>query len=118
MEVAERLKSIPPYVFAEIGKKAKVLADQGVDIINLGIGAPDQPTFRHIVDAMHEAIEKPINHRYPPFGGTPEFKEAAAKWCNERFKIDIDPNTEVTSLIGGKEGIHNLIMAYVDRYTG
>lgn len=115
MEVAERLKSIPPYVFAEIGKKAKVLADQGVDIINLGIGAPDQPTFRHIVDAMHEAIEKPINHRYPPFGGTPEFKEAAAKWCNERFKIDIDANTEVTSLIGGKEGIHNLIMAYVDR---
>ena len=115
MEVAQRLKSIPPYVFAEIGKKAKALADQGVDIINLGIGAPDQPTFRHIVDAMHEAIEKPINHRYPPFGGIPEFKAAAAKWCNKRFKIKIDPDKEITSLIGGKEGIHNLIMAYVDK---
>ncbi|HMO19703.1 MAG TPA: LL-diaminopimelate aminotransferase [Candidatus Melainabacteria bacterium] len=115
MEVAKRLKSIPPYVFAEIGKKAQALADTGVDIINLGIGAPDQPTFRHIVDAMHEAIEKPINHKYPPFGGTPEFKEAAAKWVNERFKINIDPKTEITSLIGGKEGIHHLIMAYVDQ---
>lgn len=115
MEVAQRLKSIPPYVFAEIGKKAKALADTGVDIINLGIGAPDKPTFRHIVDAMHEAIEKPINHRYPPFGGTPEFKKAAATWCNNRFKISIDPESEITSLIGGKEGIHNLIFAYVDQ---
>ncbi|MBK9143610.1 MAG: LL-diaminopimelate aminotransferase [Candidatus Melainabacteria bacterium] len=114
MEVARRLKSIPPYVFAEIGKKADELAKTGVDIINLGIGAPDQPTPRHIVDAMHEAIEKPINHKYPPFGGTPEYKQAAAKWCNERFKINIDPATEVTSLIGGKEGLHNLIFAYVD----
>lgn len=115
MEVAKRLKSIPPYVFAEIGKKAKVLADKGVDVINLGIGAPDKPTFRHIVDAMHEAIEKPINHRYPPFGGTPEFKEACATWVNKRFKIKIDAETEVTSLIGGKEGIHHLIFAYVDQ---
>lgn len=114
MEVAQRLKSIPPYVFAQIGKKAKALADQGVDVINLGIGAPDQPTFRHIVDAMHEAIEKPINHRYPPFGGTPEFKKAAADWCNKRFKIKIDPDSEVTSMIGAKEGLHNLIFAYVE----
>ena len=115
MEVAERLKSIPPYVFAEIGKKAAALAAQGVDVINLGIGAPDQPTPRHIVDAMHEAIEKPINHKYPPFGGAPEYKKAAADWCKKRFSIDIDPATELTSLIGGKEGLHHLILAYVDR---
>ncbi|MGD9684585.1 MAG: LL-diaminopimelate aminotransferase, partial [Candidatus Obscuribacterales bacterium] len=76
MEVARRLKSIPPYVFAEIGKKADELAKTGVDIINLGIGAPDQPTPRHIVDAMHEANEKPINHKYPHIGGPTEYKAA------------------------------------------
>lgn len=115
MEVAARMKSIPPYVFAEIGKKAKLLADQGVDIINLGIGAPDQPTPRHIVDAMHEAIEKPANHKYPPFGGLPEYKKAACEWVKKRFNVEIDPATECTSLIGGKEGLHHLIMAFIDK---
>lgn len=113
MEAADRLKSIPPYVFAEIGKKARAIAQTGVDVINLGIGAPDQPTPRHIVDAMHEAIEKPANHQYPPFGGTPAFKEACANWANKRFNIQIDPETEVTSLIGAKEGLHNLLFSYV-----
>lgn len=114
MEVADRLKSIPPYVFAEIGRKAKELADTGVDIINLGIGAPDQPAPRHVVDAMHEAIEVPANHRYAPFGGTPEFKKAVAEWCKKRFNVTLDPATEVTTLIGAKEGLHNLIFAYVN----
>ena len=70
MEVSHRLKSIPPYVFAEMDKKRLAAIASGVDVINLGIGDPDQPTPRHIVDAMHEALEKPINHHYPPFGGT------------------------------------------------
>lgn len=115
VEVADRLKSIPPYVFAEIAKKAKAIAATGVDVINLGIGAPDQPTPRHIVDAMHEAIEKPANHVYPPFGGTPDFKEAVAQWVQKRFNVTVDKDTEVTSLIGGKEGLHHLIMAYIDK---
>lgn len=113
MEVADRLKAIPPYVFAEIGKKARALAQTGVDVINLGIGAPDQPTPRHVVDAMHEAIEKPVNHQYPPFGGTPQFKEAAAQWSNKRFGINIEADTEVTTLIGCKEGLHHLLLAYI-----
>ncbi|MDZ4820474.1 MAG: LL-diaminopimelate aminotransferase [Planctomycetota bacterium] len=113
MEVADRLKAIPPYVFAEIGKKARALAQTGVDVINLGIGAPDQPTPRHVVDAMHEAIEKPANHQYPPFGGTPQFKEAAAQWANKRFGINIEAETEVTTLIGCKEGLHHLLLAYI-----
>jgi LL-diaminopimelate aminotransferase len=115
MEVSQRLKSIPPYVFAEIDKKRQAAVARGVDVINLGIGDPDQPTPRHIIDAMHEAIEKPINHHYPPFGGTKEYKHAVAKWCKGRFNIDIDPDHEVTTLIGSKEGLHNTIMAYIDR---
>ncbi len=113
MEVADRLKSIPPYVFAEIGKKAKALAQTGVDVIDLGIGAPDQPTPKHILEAMHAAIDNPVNHRYPPFGGTPAYKEAVGKWFNKRFGISLDPATEITSLIGGKEGLHHLILAYI-----
>lgn len=114
MEISNRLKSIPPYVFAEIGKKRQAAIARGVDVIDLGIGAPDQPTPKHIVDAMHEAINKPANHKYPPFGGTPEFKKAAADWCQSRFGFSLDPGSEVTSLIGSKEGIHHLIMAFVD----
>jgi LL-diaminopimelate aminotransferase len=115
MEVSHRLKAIPPYVFAEIDKKRQAAVARGVDVINLGIGDPDQPTPRHIVDAMHEALEKPINHHYPPFGGMKEYKEAAAEWCKKRFGITVDPATEVTSLIGSKEGLHNTIMAFIDQ---
>jgi LL-diaminopimelate aminotransferase len=115
MEVSHRLKAIPPYVFAEIDKKRQAAVARGVDVINLGIGDPDQPTPRHIVDAMHEALEKPINHHYPPFGGMKEYKEAAAEWCKKRFGITLDPATEVTSLIGSKEGLHNTIMAFIDQ---
>jgi LL-diaminopimelate aminotransferase len=114
MEISKRLKSIPPYVFAAIDKKRQAVAARGVDVINLGIGDPDQPTPKFIVEAMQKALDNPANHKYPPFGGSPEYKQAAAQWCNKRFNIEIDPATEITSLIGSKEGIHNIIMAYVD----
>lgn len=115
MEVSQRLKSIPPYVFAEIDKKRQAAIAAGVDVINLGIGDPDQPTPRHIVEAMHDALENPANHHYPPFGGTKEFKEAIATWCKKRFGFDLDPVNEITSLIGSKEGLHNTIMAFIDK---
>lgn len=115
MEVSHRLKSIPPYVFAEMDKKRQALIASGVDVINLGIGDPDQPTPRHIVDAAHEALEKPINHHYPPFGGTKEYKKAACTWLKKRFDIDIDPENEITSMIGTKEGLHHTIMSFVDK---
>lgn len=114
MEISTRLKSIPPYVFAEIDKKRQAAVARGVDVINLGIGDPDQPTPKHIVEAAQEALNNPLNHRYPPFGGTKEYKEAAIKWCANRFGITIDIESEITSLIGSKEGIHNIILAFVN----
>ncbi len=114
MEVSRRLKSIPPYVFAEIDKKKQAAIARGVDVINVGIGDPDQPTPSHIVAAMQQAVADPQNHHYPPFGGTKEYKEAAAAWCHKRFGITLDPATEITSLIGGKEGLHNTILAFID----
>jgi LL-diaminopimelate aminotransferase len=114
MEISNRLKNIPPYVFAEIAKKSQAVAARGVDVINLGIGDPDQPTPKFIVEAMQKALDNPANHKYPPFGGTPEYKQATAEWVKNRFGFTVDPVNEVTSLIGSKEGIHNIIMAYVD----
>lgn len=114
MEISNRLKTIPPYVFAELDKKRAIVAARGVDVINLGIGDPDQPTPKHIVDAMKAALDNPLNHRYPPFGGTKEYKEAAIAWCKRRFNIDLNIDGEITSLIGSKEGIHNIIAAFVD----
>lgn len=114
MEISNRLKAIPPYVFAELDKKRAAVAARGVDVINLGIGDPDQATPNHIVAAMQEALKNPLNHRYPPFGGMKEYREAAAAWCHKRFGIDINPDGETTSLIGSKEGIHNIIAAFVD----
>ncbi len=114
MEVSNRLKSIPPYVFAEIDKKRQAAVARGVDVINLGIGDPDQPTPPHVVEAMKKALDNPANHKYPPFGGMPEYKQAIAEWFEQRFGAKFDPTTEITSLIGSKEGIHNIIMSYVD----
>jgi LL-diaminopimelate aminotransferase len=114
MEISNRLKNIPPYVFAEIDKKRQAVAARGVDVINLGIGDPDQPTPRFVVEAMQKALDNPANHKYPPFGGLPEYKQTISEWVQTRFGVNIDPVNEVTSLIGSKEGIHNIIMAYVD----
>jgi len=114
MQIAQRLKSIPPYVFMELDKKVQAVSARGIDVINLGRGDPDQPTPPHIVEAMREAVLDPVNHHYPPSGGLKEFKEAAAQWCEKRYGVKLDPANEITSLIGGKEGLHHTIMAFVD----
>ncbi|MDD5455487.1 MAG: LL-diaminopimelate aminotransferase [Candidatus Margulisbacteria bacterium] len=111
---SKKFKHVPPYLFAEIDKKRAQAIAGGVDIINLGIGDPDQPTFPHIVAAMHNAIDNPANHNYPPYEGTKNFREAVASWYKKRFNIDLNPDTEVLSLIGSKEGIAHLLSAYID----
>ncbi|MDJ0625945.1 MAG: LL-diaminopimelate aminotransferase [Candidatus Caenarcaniphilales bacterium] len=112
---AKRLDNIPPYLFAEIDKKKQAAIERGVDIINLGIGDPDQPTPKHIVDAMHKAIDDPSTHNYPPYEGTKEFRKACVQWHSKRFGLpEFNPNTECVSSIGMKEAIHNMILATVD----
>lgn len=113
--VAKRLEQIPPYLFAEIDKKRLAAIEKGVDIINLGIGDPDQPTPKHIVEAMHKAIDDPSTHNYPPYAGTPEFRKAAVEWFSKRFNLPIfDANTECVGTIGMKEALHNMFLATVD----
>jgi LL-diaminopimelate aminotransferase len=111
---AERIRRLPPYLFAEIDRMKKEVAARGVDLISLGIGDPDTPTFPHIVQALKDAAERPANHRYPDYEGLPSFRAAAAGYVEHRFGVPLDPVTEVVSLIGSKEGIANLAVAFVD----
>ncbi len=113
-EKAERLKKLPPYLFKEIDRKKTEVRAQGVDIIDLGIGDPDLPTPPHIIEALKKAAEDPANHRYPSYSGMGDFKEAVAKWYQERFGVELDPDTEVVSLIGSKEGIAHFPLAFVN----
>jgi len=115
MQFADRLELIPPYLFAKINQRREELIAQGVDIINLGVGDPDQPTPAHILAAMQEAIADPRNHKYPPYLGMAEFRQAIANWMTRRFQItDLDPNQEILVSIGSKEAIHNTFLAFVN----
>lgn len=112
---AKRLKNLPPYLFAEIDRKKEALQAQGHDVISLGIGDPDYPTFPRIIETMHKAIDNPKNHQYPNYAGSQEYREACSTFMKNRFGVDADPNTEILALIGSKEGIANLFPAFVDK---
>lgn len=114
MKTAECLNHMAPYLFAQIDAKRDALKAQGIDVISLGIGDPDMPTPAHIVDAMAEAIRKPENHQYPDYAGSLAFREAAAQWMDTRFGVKVNPEREVLALIGSKEGIAHLHMAFVN----
>jgi len=113
-EKAERLKQLPPYLFKEIDRKKAEVKARGVDIIDLGVGDPDLPTPEHIIGEMKRAVDDPLNHQYPSYSGMNDFKEAVANWYGERFSVDLDPDSEVVSLIGSKEGIAHLPLAFIN----
>jgi LL-diaminopimelate aminotransferase len=111
---SQRLEAIPPYMFAELERRIEAKRDEGIDVISLGIGDPDTPTFRYIVEAMREAVGDPEAQRYPSNRGRREFREAFADFYLQRFGVEIDPVTEVIPAIGAKECIYNLCFAFLD----
>jgi len=113
---ADRIKSLPPYPFAEIDKAKSEAEKRGIDVIDLGIGDPDLPTPPHIVDALCEAVKPghPGNYQYPSYEGKIEFRTAAAKWYDEAFGVKLDPESEVLALIGSKEGIAHAPLAFLN----
>jgi len=113
-EKAERLKQLPPYLFKEIDRKKGEALARGVDIINLGIGDPDLPTPSHIIETLKRAAEDPATHRYPSYDGMKAFKEAVARWYEERFGVTLEPGNEVSALIGSKEGIAHFPLAFIN----
>ena len=114
MRAAQRVRSLPPYMFAELDRKIAERKAAGHDVISLGVGDPDVPTPRHVVEALQEAAEDPETHRYPSYVGLPAFRRAVADWYRERFAVELDPDAEVQALIGSKEGIAHASLALVD----
>ncbi len=113
-EKAERLRQLPPYLFKEIDRKKAEVKAKGVDIIDLGVGDPDLPTPEHIIAEMKRAADNPANHQYPSYSGMMDFKDTVAWWYQKRFGVELDPGTEVVSLIGSKEGIAHLPLAFIN----
>lgn len=114
VEMASRVKNLPPYLFASIDAMKRDALAKGVDLIDMSIGDPDTPTPAHIVEAMKKAVEKPEHHRYPSYEGMPSYREAVSEWYKRRFSVNLDPKGEVLSLIGSKEGIGHVPLAFVD----
>jgi len=111
---AERINSLPPYLFAEIDRKKREVENRGVDIIDMGVGDPDLPTPSHIVDALCKAAAEPENQRYPTYEGMFAFREAVAEWYRRRKHVSLDPDSEVLTLIGSKEGIAHSTFAFLN----
>ena len=114
MRSSRRLEQIPPYLFAELERKIAAKRAAGIDVISLGIGDPDMPTFEPIVAAAQRAVADPATHGYPTNRGRQEFREAVAGFYARRFGVELDPDGEVMPAIGAKECIFNLNLAFLD----
>src|SRR3954470_11664721 len=112
-----RLSDLPTYVFAWLDELKASARARGADLLDLGMGNPDQPTPAPIIDAITAAYRNPATHGYPPFRGTDHFRQAAARFMQRRFAVDVDADSEVLCLSGAKEGIAHLSIAYSDEAT-
>ncbi|MBW1766456.1 MAG: aminotransferase class I/II-fold pyridoxal phosphate-dependent enzyme [Deltaproteobacteria bacterium] len=113
MQEFRRMSRLPPYVFATVDKLKMDLRHRGEDIIDLGMGNPDIPTPKHIVDKLIEAARKGRNHRYSASAGISKLRLAISNWYKRRFDVEVDPDEEVIATIGAKEGISHLVLATV-----
>ncbi|HHP7244510.1 MAG TPA: aspartate aminotransferase [Elainellaceae cyanobacterium] len=111
---AKRLSALPPYVFARLDELKMRAREQGLDLIDLGMGNPDGPTPQPVVEAATAALQDPANHGYPPFEGTASFRQAITTWYQRRYDVVLDPDGEALPLLGSKEGLTHLAIAYVD----
>jgi LL-diaminopimelate aminotransferase len=114
VRTAKRIEKLPPYLFAEIDRKVAEAKARGADIISFGVGDPDLPTPPHVIEAMQKAAADPGTHRYPSYTGMPEFRESIANWYGRRFGVTLDADDEVQPLVGSKEGIFHLPVAFID----
>ncbi|MGL4378387.1 MAG: aspartate aminotransferase [Microcoleaceae cyanobacterium] len=111
---ADRLKGLPPYVFARLDELKARAREQGLDLIDLGMGNPDGPTPEPVVESAIRALKNPANHGYPPFEGTASFRRTITKWYYRRYGVELDPNSEALPLLGSKEGLTHLALAYLN----
>ncbi|HEY9768050.1 MAG TPA: aspartate aminotransferase [Coleofasciculaceae cyanobacterium] len=111
---AERLDALPPYVFARLDELKVRAREQGLDLIDLGMGNPDGAAPQPVIDAAIAALQNPDNHGYPPFEGTASFRQAITTWYKRCYGVELSPDSEALPLIGSKEGLGHLALAYVN----
>ena len=114
MRFAKRLDAVPPYLFAELERKIEEREKAGIDVISLGIGDPDLPTPEPVIEALARAARDPATHQYPSNRGTDEFRTTVADFYRNRFGVELDPETEVIPVLGGKEGVAHVALATLD----
>ncbi|MFH7242791.1 MAG: aspartate aminotransferase [Spirulina sp.] len=114
LQPAQRINSLPPYVFARLDELKARAREQGLDLIDLGMGNPDGPTPAPVVEAAQRAIADTATHGYPPFEGTASFRTAITDWYARRYGVQLDPTAEALPLLGSKEGITHLAMAFIN----
>ncbi len=114
LKPAQRLGSLPPYVFARLDELKLRAKEQGLDLIDLGMGNPDGATPQPVVESAIKALQDPRNHGYPPFEGTASFRRAITQWYHRRYNVELDSEGEALPLIGSKEGLTHLALAFVD----
>src|SRR6202795_1895565 len=110
-----RIKRLPPYVFNVVGDLKQAARRAGEDIVDLSMGNPDGPTPPHIVQALVEAAQKPVNHRYSVSKGIYKLRVAICDWYRRRYGVELDPDSEAIVTIGSKEGIAHLALAILDQ---
>ncbi|MEG4441876.1 aspartate aminotransferase [Microcoleus sp. AT9_B5] len=111
---ADRLQKLPPYVFARLDELKARAREQGLDLIDLGMGNPDGATPQPVVEAAVAAIQNSANHGYPPFEGTASFRRTITKWYSRRYNVELDPESEALPLLGSKEGLAHFAIAYIN----
>ncbi|NJK39314.1 MAG: aspartate aminotransferase [Oscillatoriales cyanobacterium RM2_1_1] len=111
---ADRVRQLPPYVFARLDELKVRAQEQGLDLIDLGMGNPGGPTPQPVVEAATLAMQNPEHHGYPPFEGTASFRRAITDWYRRRYGVELDPNGEALPLLGSKEGLTHLALAYIN----
>lgn len=111
---AQRIKTLPPYVFARLDELKARVREQGIDLIDLGMGNPDGSAPQPVIEAAIAALNNPTNHGYPPFEGTASFRRTIAQWYQRHYNVNLDPEGEALPLLGSKEGLTHLALAYVD----
>ena len=111
---AARVANLPPNFFLVLNKKIARAKASGIDVIRMDMGSPDLPPAPFIIETLQRSAEQPSHHGYMPFGGLPEYREAWAHFYGRRFGVELDPSSELCGLLGSKEGIFKLAMAYVD----
>lgn len=111
---SEKVLNLPKYIFAELDEWKDAARAKGIDLIDMGIGSPDGATPQPIIDAAVKSLQNPVNHGYPDFKGKFEFRQAISNWMKKRYGVEIDPKTEVQTLVGAKEGLANIAMAFTN----